>query len=110
LPGSEAMPITDLRLASRALRAASRAAAASITFWMIERASPDFPRAIRHLVAHQAFERLAHFGADQLVLGLELNLGSGSLTETIAVRPSRMSSPVSVTFSASACPTCRRNC
>ena len=59
-----------------------------------------FLQPFAHLVGHQAFERLAHFGADQLVLGLRLeNFGSGSLTETIAVSPSRMSSPVSETFS-----------
>jgi hypothetical protein len=34
-----------------------------------------------------------------LSLVCELNLGSGSFTETIAVRPSRMSSPVRLTFS-----------
>jgi hypothetical protein len=34
-----------------------------------------------------------------LSLVCELNLGSGSFTETIAVSPSRMSSPVSDTFS-----------
>ena len=32
-----------------------------------------------HLVAHQAFERLAHFGADQLVLGLAAEFGIGQL-------------------------------
>jgi hypothetical protein len=51
------------------------------------------------LVRHQAFERLAHLGRDELVLGLDPNFGSGSLTETIAVSPSRMSSPVRLTFS-----------
>src|SRR5437763_918291 len=35
LPGREEIPSTDLRLASRALRAASRAAAASMIFCMI---------------------------------------------------------------------------
>jgi hypothetical protein len=34
-----------------------------------------------------------------LSLVCEPNLGSGSLTETIAVSPSRMSSPVRLTFS-----------
>src|SRR5204863_3230944 len=32
-----------------------------------------------YLVAHQALERLTHFGADQLVLGLAAELGIGQL-------------------------------
>ena len=32
-----------------------------------------------HLIAHQAFERLAHFGADELVLGLRAELRVGQL-------------------------------
>ena len=32
-----------------------------------------------HPVGHQAFQRLAHFGADQLVLGLRPKLGIGQL-------------------------------
>ena len=74
------MPRTDLRLASRALRAASRAAAASITFWMI---SPGVGGILLEpfgeLVGHQAFERLADLGADQFVLGLARELGVGQL-------------------------------
>ena len=77
---SEAMPITDLRLASRALRAASRAAAASMIFWMMVRAWAGFSSShSAHLVGHQAFERLADLGADQLVLGLRAELGIGQL-------------------------------
>src|SRR6185436_13819748 len=64
LPGSEAMPITLLRLASRALRAASRVAGILL-------------EPFGHLVGHQAFERLAHLGADQFVLGLRAELGIG---------------------------------
>ena len=99
-PASEAMPITDLRLASRALRAASRAAAASIIFWMIERASPGCSSShslILSLIRLSSGWRTSELTSLSLVW--QLNLGSGSLTETIAVSPSRMSSPVSVTFS-----------
>ncbi len=51
-----------------------------MTFWMMVRASPGCSSShSRHLVAHQAFERLADFGADQLVLGLRAELGIGQL-------------------------------
>ena len=38
-----------------------------------------FLEPLGHLVAHQAFERLAHFAADELVLGLRTELGIGQL-------------------------------
>ena len=38
-----------------------------------------FLQPFAHLVGHQAFERLAHFGGDQLVLGLRRELGIGQL-------------------------------
>jgi hypothetical protein len=79
--------------------AASRAAAASITFWMIDLALAGvFLQPLRHLVGHQAFQRLAHFGRYQLVLGLRGELGIGQLDRDDR-GPSRMSSPESETFS-----------
>ena len=100
LPGSDAIPITDLRLASRAFFAASRAAAASIVFWMIWRALVGFSSS--HSAILSASNDSSGWRTSELTslsFVCELNFGSGSLTDTIAVSPSRMSSPVSCTFS-----------
>ena len=94
------MLIAPLRLISRARRAASRAAAASMTFWMIALASAGFSSShslIFSPIRLSSGERTSELTSLSLVC--EENLGSGSLTETIAVRPSRMSSPESETFS-----------
>jgi hypothetical protein len=101
LAGQGAMSIAPLRrVSSRAFLAASRAAAASITFWMTELGDVGILlEPFGQLVGDQAFERLATSELTSLSLVCELNLGSGSLTETMAVRPSRMSSPVRLTFS-----------
>ncbi len=94
------MLIAPLRLISRARRAASRAAAASITFWMIGLASFGFSSShspIFSLIRDSSGWRTSELTSLSLVC--EPNLGSGSLTETMAVRPSRMSSPDRLTFS-----------
>ena len=68
------------RVRSRALRAASRAAAASMIFWTIVRAWAGFSSSHSlSLSAIRPFERLTHFRADQLVLGLRAELGVGQL-------------------------------
>ena len=101
LPGSEAMSSAPLRrVSSRALRAASRAAAASTTLPTIVLASGGCssnqgPSA----VVDDAFDHRAHFGGDQLVLGLRGEFRVRHLHRKHAVRPSRQSSPVSATFS-----------
>ena len=100
VPGSEAMPIADLRLASRALRAASRAAAASMILPMMVRAWAGFSSShSANLSAIRLSSGCRTSDETSLSLVWLENLGSGSLTDTIAVKPSRMSSPVSVTFS-----------
>ena len=47
------------------------------------------------LLVDDRFDHGLDFGGDQLVLGLEENFGSGTFTDSTAIRPSRMSSPVS---------------
>jgi hypothetical protein len=49
-------------------------------FWTITLAwAGIFLQPFGHLVRHQAFQRLAHFGTDQLVLGLRREFGIGQL-------------------------------
>ena len=94
LPGRLATLIAPLRLISRARRAASRAAAASITFWMIDLASAGFSSShslILSLISDSNGWRTSELTSLSLVW--LPNFGSGSFTLTIAVRPSRMSSP-----------------
>ena len=88
------------RVSSRALRAASRAAAASTTL-------PTMVLASAGCSSNQARERLvdalstAGRTSEETSLSLvcEENFGSGTFTERTQVRPSRQSSPVSATFS-----------
>ena len=72
LPGRVAMSSAPLRrVSSRALRAASRAAAASTTLPMMSLASAGCSSNQSPSVSrHHAFDRRAHLGGDQLVLGL----------------------------------------
>ena len=91
------MSITPLRrVSSRAFFAASRAAAASITLAMI-----DFPCAgfsSSHSASLSAIRLSSGWRTSELTslsLVCDENLGSGNFTDTIAVSPSRMSSPVS---------------
>ena len=95
LPGRLLTSSTPLRrVRSRARRAASRALAASITFWMIALAS-------RGCVSNQWLTVSATAawttGCTSLLTSLSLvwllNFGSGTLTDSTAVMPSRMSSP-----------------
>ena len=82
LPGSarcrRARPCA--RVSSRALRAASRAAAASTTLPTMAR---GFRRVLlepaAELLQHHALDRGAHFGGDQLVLGLRREFRVGHL-------------------------------
>jgi hypothetical protein len=79
---------------SRALRAASRARAASTTF----RRSPSRPPGSRRsqcesLLVHHLLDEALDLRGDQRSLVCEENFGSGSFTEMTAVRPSRASSP-----------------
>ena len=95
------MSITPLRrVSSRALRAASRAAAASMIFWMMVRACWGFSSS--HSAILSAIRLSNGWRTSEetsLSLVCDPNFGSGNFTETIAVRPSRMSSPVRLTFS-----------
>ena len=106
LPGSEAMSSAPLRrVSSRALRAASRAAAASTTLAMIFFASPGCSS---NQAANLSLTRDSTTGRiseeTSLSLVCDENFGSGSLTESTEVSPSRISSPVSCTFSRLAMP------
>ncbi len=88
------------RVRSRAFFAASRAAAASMILPMIVRACAGFSSS--HSASLSAISASSGWRTS-LETSLSLvwleNFGSGSLTEMIAVSPSRMSSPVSATFS-----------
>ena len=88
------------RVSSRALRAASRAVAASTTLPMISLLSTGWVSSHR---ARPSAITLETTGVTSELTSLSLvceeNLGSGILTESTQVRPSRMSSPVSVTLS-----------
>ena len=106
LPGSEAMSSAPLRrVSSRALRAASRAAAASTTLPTMILASAGCSS---NQAASASLTTLSTTGRTSeetsLSLVCEENFGSGTLTESTAVRPSRQSSPVSATFSLRAPP------
>ncbi|MNN80853.1 hypothetical protein D3C81_1976160 [compost metagenome] len=101
MPGRELISSADLRrVRSRALRAASRADAASMIFETMSLASTgcssnhcDRPSEHRFSTAGRTSEETS------LSLVCELNLGSGTLTDRTQVRPSRASSPVGATFS-----------
>ena len=98
LPGKPAKSIAPLRrVISRALRAASRARAASIILPTTVLASTGFSN--KNSVS---FSAIACSTADLTSLDTSLsfvcdeNLGSGTLTLTTAVKPSRASSPVAL--------------
>ena len=96
LPGSAVESSRDLRrVRSRACRAAIRARAAWLALLMISLASPGFRSNQSRRWSLLAFctNDLASV-LPSLVLVWPSNCGSASLTETIAVRPSRTSSPV----------------
>ena len=101
LPGKPAISNAPLRrVISRALRAASRARAASSILLVINFASCG-------LSNKKAFRRsfmedsTTPFTSDDTNFSLvcDENLGSGTLTDNTAVKPSRASSPVGFTFS-----------
>ena len=85
---------------SRALRAASRAAAASITLSMTTLPSAGCSS---NQVPSASLTRPSTTGRTSEETSLSLvcdeNFGSGTLTDSTAVSPSRQSSPISATFS-----------
>ncbi len=93
------------RVSSRALRAASRAAAASTTLATMILAGAGFSSSQR-LSPSPTRPWTTGWTSELTSLSLvwEENLGSGILTESTQVRPSRASSPESVTFSRLAMP------
>ena len=106
LPGSEATSSAPLRrVSSRALRAASRAAAASATLVTMARASAGCSS---NQVLRPSPTALSTIGrtSDETSLSLvcDENFGSGTLTDSTQVNPSRASSPDSETFSRLAMP------
>ena len=99
-----------LRVISRALRAASRARAASMILRQMPLASAG--RSSRNSPSFCATaDSTAPLTSDETSLSLvcEENFGSGILIERIAVMPSRASSPVSETFSRLARPSFSMN-
>ena len=95
LPGSDVLPSSDLRVRSRACRAAIRARAAWLALLMISLASPGLrSNQSRRWSLHAFWTNDLASVLPSLVLVWPSNCGSASLTETIAVRPSRTSSPV----------------
>ena len=94
-PGSVEFSSADLRrVRSRALRAASRARCAATALRMIRLASPGFSsRNSASPLLTAAWTKPSTGGLPSLVLVWPSNWGSPILTEMIAVRPSRMSSP-----------------
>ena len=106
LPGREVISSAVLRrVSSRALRAASRAAAASTIFCMMFCASRGFSS--NHSDSFSPI-RLSTTGRTSEETSLsfvcELNFGSGTFTDRTQVRPSRASSPEISTFSFFAIP------
>ncbi len=106
LPARKFTSIAVLRrVSSRALRAASRASAASTILPTMALASLGFSS---NHSASFSFTRLSTAGrtSEETSLSLvwEENFGSGTLTESTQVRPSRASSPVKLTFSFLAIP------
>ena len=100
------MSSADLRrVSSRALRAASRAAAASTILPTMARASAGCSSNHWFRVSATRFSTAGRTSEEtSLSLVWELNLGSGSLTESTQVSPSRASSPETLTFSRLAAP------
>ena len=87
--------MADLRVASRALRAAARAWAADTALRTTAPASCGFSsRNSASLVLTTDATKPSMPGLPSLVFVWPSNCGSWSLTEMTAVRPSRMSSPV----------------
>ena len=99
------MPSALLRVISRALRAASRAAAAWTTLPTITLASlgcSSNQALSMSLTTPSTTGRTSE--ETSLSLVCDENFGSGTFTDSTAVKPSRQSSPVSATFSLRAPP------
>ena len=93
------------RVRSRALRAASRAAAASTIFCTMLRASPGFSSNQPDSASAMMLSTTGRTSEDtSLSLVWLENFGSGALTDSTQVKPSRASSPVNATFSFLAMP------
>jgi hypothetical protein len=85
------------RVSSRARRAASRACAATMPRWQSFFASAGLVSSHSPSASlTAALTKPSTSGLSSFSLGWLLNVGSGILTETIAIRPSRRSSPVGV--------------
>ncbi len=94
LPGRVEFSSADLRVRSRALRAAERARAASIALLITRRASAGFSSKYSlslRLTVSSTRPRIG--GLPSFVFVCPSNCGSCSLTEITAVSPSRTSSP-----------------
>ena len=96
LPGRPAMSSASLRrVISRALRAASLARAASTILPAMVLASPGCSSRYSLSLSARTFSTALLTSLEtSLSLVCELNLGSCTLTETMAVSPSRASSPL----------------
>ena len=106
LPGSEATSIAVLRrVSSRALRAASRASAASTILPTMILASVGFSSNHSASFSPTTFSTAGRTSEETSfsLVWLE-NFGSGTLTDSTQVSPSRASSPVKSTFSFLAMP------
>ena len=99
-PGNPAISSAPLRrVISRAFLAASRARAASSILPTINFASFGFSKRNSPNAAPIACSTIGFTSLEtSLSLVCDENLGSGTFTETIAVKPSRASSPVVFTF------------
>jgi DNA gyrase subunit B len=108
LPGRLPMSSPDfLRVRSRALRAASRARAASTTLEAIALASTGCSSRNSPSFSLTACSTAALTSEDtSLSLVCEENFGSGTFTDSTAIMPSRMSSPDSDTLACLAMPFC----
>ena len=101
LPGKPAISKALLRrVISRALRAASRARAASMILPAIALAACGFSNKYSEKDLFIACSTAGFTSLDtNFSLVCDENFGSGTLTDTIAVKPSRASSPDTTTFS-----------
>ncbi len=100
LPGSEVTLSGSLRIESRALRAASRAAAAWITLPTTILASDGCSSNHARSASLITLSTTGRTSDDtSLSFVCDENFGSGTFTDSTAVRPSRQSSPVSEIFS-----------
>ena len=100
LPGSESPSITPLRVFSRAARAASRARNASRILLTTTSATAGFSsKNVMSFSLTMESTMPCTSPLPSFVFVWPSNCGCGTFTLTITVRPSRMSSPVTLSFS-----------